>query len=72
MPSLSAIVSVARHCLNWPNPGADLKGFATFHGGLKTSEGQNYTKTWGEFLIMNGSLDTAITIDQFADLAKEL
>ena len=52
--------------------GADLKGFATFHGGLKTPQGQNYIKTRGEILIMHGSADTAITIDQFADLAKEL
>ena len=52
--------------------GADLKGFATFHGGLKTPEGQNYAKTRGEILIMHGSADTAITMDQFADLAKEL
>ena len=28
--------------------GADLKGFALFHGGLKTPEGQNYTKTRGK------------------------
>ena len=52
--------------------GADLKGFATFHGGLKTPEGKNYEKTRGELLIMHGSADTAITMDQFADLAKEL
>jgi dienelactone hydrolase len=52
--------------------GADLKGFATFHGGLKTPQGQNYTKTKGKILIMHGSADTAITMDQFADLAKEL
>ena len=52
--------------------GADLKGFATFHGGLKTPEGQNYAKTKGKILIMHGSADTAITMDQFADLAKEL
>ena len=52
--------------------GADLKGFATFHGGLKTPQGQNYSKTRGEILIMHGSADTAITMDQFADLAKEL
>ncbi len=51
---------------------ADLKGFATFHGGLKTPQGQNYTKTRGEILIMHGSADTAITMDQFAGLAKEL
>ncbi len=52
--------------------GADLKGFATFHGGLKTPEGQNYTKTRGKILIMHGSADTAITMDQFAGLTKEL
>ncbi|MGD8991119.1 MAG: dienelactone hydrolase family protein [Desulfobacterales bacterium] len=52
--------------------GADLKGFATFHGGLKTPEGQNYSKTRGKILVMHGSADTAITMDQFADLAKEL
>ena len=51
---------------------ADLKGFATFHGGLKTPQGQNYTNTRGKILIMHGSADTAITMDQFADLAKEL
>jgi dienelactone hydrolase len=52
--------------------GADLKGFATFHGGLKTPPGQDYTKTRGKILIMHGSADTAITMDQFAGLAKEL
>ena len=52
--------------------GANLKGFATFHGGLKTPQGQNYTNTRGKILIMHGSADTAITLDQFADLAKEL
>jgi len=52
--------------------GADLKGFATFHGGLQTPEGQNYAHTRGKILIMHGSADTAITMDQFADLAKEL
>ncbi|MGD2096918.1 MAG: dienelactone hydrolase family protein [Desulfobacterales bacterium] len=52
--------------------GADLKGFATFHGGLKTPPGQDYNKTRGKLLIMHGSADKAITMDQFADLAKEL
>jgi len=52
--------------------GANLKGFATFHGGLKTPEGQNYTKTKGKVLIMHGSADTAITMDQFAALTQEL
>ena len=52
--------------------GVDLKGFATFHGGLQTPEGQDYSNTKGEVLVMHGSADTAITMDQFAALAKEL
>jgi dienelactone hydrolase len=52
--------------------GANLKGFATFHGGLKTPEGQSYANTRGEILVMHGSADTAITMDEFAGLAKEL
>ena len=52
--------------------GAELKGFATFHGGLQTPDGQDYSRTTGEILVMHGSADTAITLDQFAALAKEL
>ena len=58
--------------LEWARSGAKLKGFATFHGGLKTPEGQDYLKTEGSLLIMHGSADSAITLDQFAALAKEL
>ncbi len=52
--------------------GAALKGFATFHGGLKTPEGQNYSQAKGEILVMHGTADSAITMDQFAALAVEL
>jgi len=52
--------------------GSNLKGFATFHGGLKTPEGQNYSKTRSPVLIMHGGADTAITMDDFSTLAKEL
>ena len=58
--------------LEWARSGADLKGFVTFHGGLATPDGQNYTRTKGPLLIMHGSADSAITLDQFAALAKEL
>lgn len=58
--------------LEWARSGANLKGFATFHGGLKTPAGQNYAETKGELLIMHGSADSAITMDQFAALANEL
>ena len=52
--------------------GADLKGFATFHGGLKTPEGQNYSQTKGKILIMHGTADKVIPMAQFAALADEL
>jgi len=52
--------------------GADLKGFVTFHGGLATPEGQDYAKAKGKYLILHGSADTAITMDDFAKLANEL
>jgi dienelactone hydrolase len=52
--------------------GADLRGFATFHGGLKTPDGQSYANARGEILIMHGTADSAITMDQFAGLANEL
>ena len=58
--------------LEWARSGAKLKGFATFHGGLKTPEGQDYSQTKGNLLIMHGSADSAITMDQFAALANEL
>ncbi len=52
--------------------GADIKGFVTFHGGLKTPEGQNYNNTKGKILVLHGSADSAITMDQFAGLTNEL
>lgn len=52
--------------------GADMRGFATFHGGLKTPPGQSYANASGKILVMHGTADTAITMDQFAGLANEL
>lgn len=52
--------------------GTDLKGFASFHGGLATPEGQDYKNTKGEVLVMHGTADDAVTMDDFAALAKEL
>ncbi|MCH7917930.1 MAG: dienelactone hydrolase family protein [Planctomycetes bacterium] len=58
--------------LEFARAGADMKGFVTFHGGLATPEGQDYSKTKGKVLIMHGTADTAITMDMFAKLAAEL
>lgn len=52
--------------------GADLKGFVTFHGGLSTPAGQDYSKTKGKLLILHGTADTSVTMDQFAELANML
>ena len=52
--------------------GAELKGFVTFHGGLSTPAGQDYSKTKGKLLILHGTADTSITMDQFAGLATVL
>jgi len=52
--------------------GADMKGFVTFHGGLKTPEGQDYSKAKGKFLILHGTADTAVSMEDFAALAAEL
>lgn len=52
--------------------GANLKGFVTFHGGLGTPEGQDYSAAKGRYLILHGSSDTAITLEQFAALGEQL
>lgn len=52
--------------------GSPLKGFVTFHGGLATPEGQNYSLTKGTILVLHGTADAHITMDDFAALAEEL
>ncbi len=58
--------------LEFARSGADLKGFVTFHGGLGTPEGQDYSRTKGRLLILHGTADANITMDKFARLAGEL
>ncbi|KJS31062.1 MAG: dienelactone hydrolase [Desulfatitalea sp. BRH_c12] len=58
--------------LEWARSGQDMKGFVTFHGGLETPQGQNYTEAQGKLLILHGSADSSVTMDHFAALAKEL
>ncbi len=52
--------------------GSPLKGFVSFHGGLTTPDGQSYRETRGSVLIFHGTADTAVSMDDFAQLAKEL
>jgi dienelactone hydrolase len=49
--------------------GQVAKGFATFHGGLQTPEGQNYKKTKSKFVIYHGTADEHISMKDFSDLA---
>jgi dienelactone hydrolase len=58
--------------LEMARSGANMKGFATFHGGLSTPTDQDYSQTKGKLLIMHGSADKAITMNSFAALATDL
>lgn len=58
--------------LEMARSGAEMKGFVTFHGGLKTPKGQDYTKTKGSLLIMHGAADQVISMNDFAALSQEL
>ena len=58
--------------LEYARSGADLKGFVTFHGGLGIPAGQDFSQTKGQVLIMHGTADSIVTMDQFAQLAKQL
>lgn len=49
-----------------------MQGYVTFHGGLATPEGQDYSRTKGKVLILHGTADTHITMDHFAGLANQL
>jgi dienelactone hydrolase len=58
--------------LEMARSGADAKGFATFHGGLATPEGQDYSKTKGSIIVFHGTADSAISMNDFAAVATEL
>jgi dienelactone hydrolase len=61
----SAVLELARS-------GADLKGFVAFHGGLEIPEGQDYSKTKGQVLVLHGTADTHVTLEHFAQTAADL
>lgn len=49
-----------------------VAGYATFHGGLSTPEGQSYPNDTPPLLIAHGGADSSITMDDVAALSKEL
>lgn len=58
--------------LEFARSGVNLKGFVSFHGGLETPQGQDYSKTKGRLLILHGTADASVTMGHFAGLAAEL
>ncbi|BCR04346.1 dienelactone hydrolase [Desulfuromonas versatilis] len=52
--------------------GTDLKGFVSFHGGLATPEGQDYSKARGKLLVLHGTADASVSMEDFAALAVQL
>jgi dienelactone hydrolase len=52
--------------------GADIDGFVSFHGGLVTPDGQNYSQTQAPILILHGGNDPVAPMSEVAALADEL
>lgn len=49
-----------------------VTGYATFHGGLSTPQGQSYPASTPPILVAHGGADSSITMDDVAALSKEL
>ncbi|WP_458526588.1 dienelactone hydrolase family protein [Onishia taeanensis] len=49
-----------------------INGYATFHGGLATPEGQAYPADMPPLLVAHGGADASIGMDQVANLSREL
>lgn len=52
--------------------GFDMAGFVSFHGGLGTPEGQDYTATTAPVLVLHGSADPVSGMTDLAALMDEL
>ena len=50
----------------------NIAGYASFHGGLETPEGQTYRSDMPPILIAHGGADTSVTMDDVATLSREL
>ncbi len=58
--------------LEMARAGMQADGFVTFHAGLQTPEGQDYSQASAPLLIQQGSADPVAPMDQVAALAQEL
>ena len=52
--------------------GEEMTGFVSFHGGLKTPQGQDYSETSGSILILHGSVDPVSGMDDVTNFVKDL
>ncbi len=52
--------------------GADLDGFVSFHGGLDTPEGQDYSATTAPVMLFHGSADPVSGMDALASVLNQL
>jgi dienelactone hydrolase len=50
----------------------NVAGYATFHGGLKTPEGQSYGAGTPPIFVAHGGADASVTMDDVATLSREL
>ncbi len=50
----------------------EAEGYATFHGGLATPEGQGYAGGVPPILVMHGGADQAVPMSEVSGLANEL
>ncbi len=51
---------------------AEAAGYASFHGGLSTPEGQSWTGDEPPLLVMHGGADRSVTMDDVVTLQGEL
>ncbi|MFC3284080.1 dienelactone hydrolase family protein [Litchfieldella rifensis] len=49
-----------------------IQGYATFHGGLDTPQGQSYASDTSPLLIAHGGADSSVTMSDVAALSEEL
>ena len=52
--------------------GLDIDGFVSFHGGLETPEGQDYTRTKAPVLLLHGSADPVSGMNSLASVLQQM
>ena len=63
----AAVLELARS-----GEGEDVAGYATFHGGLKTPDGQDFSRTKSPVMILHGGADAGIPMSDLADVAVRM